>query len=68
VTLSEKRNLLEKVVVAALVSKVEVREGSHEKVISLLRQFVNEELVEESQREQIPAAKDGKKQGESKNF
>jgi len=66
--LAEKRNLLERAAVAALTSKVEVREGSHEKVITVLKQFVNEELLEQSQESQKREPGGKKGQGESENF
>jgi MoxR-like ATPase len=64
---AEKREMLEKAAIAALVSKVEVREGSHEKIITIIKQFINEELAELQKRGKNQALDDGEK-GDIENF
>jgi len=64
---AEKREVLEKAAIAALVSKVEVREGSHEKIIATIRQFINEELAEHPRKGKAKAP-NGEEKEDIENF
>jgi MoxR-like ATPase len=61
----DRKNIIERATIMALSSKVEVREGSHEKLLDILRQIVNEVFVEQKERRK---PSETEKKGEIENF